>query len=103
MIGLIFAVHANGRSAMDRLIAVMNWVYWMSLDSEGCSLSLDSLSYMTGGSSATATACPIEQSSTHATTPICRLASHAMPGGVQPLPWYSYYACIVLRAQYSLL
>ena len=43
MIGLIFAVHANGRSAMDRLIAVMNWLYWMSLDSVGCSLSLDSL------------------------------------------------------------
>ena len=99
MIGLIFVVHANGRSAMDRLIAVMNWLYWMSLDSEGCSLLLDSLSYMTGGSSA----CPIEQSSTRATTPICRLASHAMLGGVQPLPWYSYYACIVLRARYSLL
>ena len=43
MVGLIFAVHANGRSAMDRLIAVMNWLYWMSLDSVGCSLSLDSL------------------------------------------------------------
>ena len=43
MIGLIFAVHANGRSAMDQLIAVMNWLYWMSLDSVGCSLSLDSL------------------------------------------------------------
>ena len=73
MIGLIFAVHANGRSVMNRLIAVMNWLYWMSLDSVGCSLLLDSLSYMTSGSSATATAWPIEQSSTRAkpiTTPI---------------------------------
>ena len=84
MIGLIFAVHAKRSISDGQLIAMMNWLYWMSLDSwsVGCSLSLDSLSCMTSGSSAAATTRPIEQSYTHAkpiTTPICRLASHAMP------------------------
>ena len=33
VIGLIFVVHANGRSVMDRLdwlMAVMSWLYWVS-------------------------------------------------------------------------